>query len=393
MESSVDSTRKNSDPQEEIRNLREQNEALKKRQIEAERMIAEFRADLEPIRKELAQAKARLAKFESVLAPRLMSIITLRPLRFILSERNRAKKAGRSSASASKPDGGGSAAEHMPVKRVRRTSIYDSHVLRKPIGVAVFAHDRAGHLAAILESLALQDEIANTTVFIDGDQGRPAKRRTIDKVEETARSFGVAHIRRNRGNYGFRKMMIIAMREMMAEHERILFLEDDCFPTGAAIKGFSYELDSIEDDSSIFSVYGHPFLVEGEGENFARFQGWGWATTRTKLRPIWEKLRDCYLMSEPEYLQFVKDALTPEVRARIEITPGRQPTATLEHFFAWDETVCLLTAMEGLTHHRSTERIIYNFGAGHGSTHFGHVDWFRHPPFNMIGRDDVWDHF
>jgi len=379
--------------QENFDGLKQRNAELEGRWLEAEHALSKFRADLTPLKNELESTKERLEFFETLLAPRLKSVLTLKPLRYVIAERNRKKRAEQE-IDPIEP------ALHQPradadtaIERSRNPTAYDDYEIRKPIGVALFAHDRANDLRQVLESLTLQSAIKDTTVFIDGDQGRPLKRAAVDEVERVAREFAIPRIRRNYGNLGFRKMMVITMREMMSQYERILFLEDDCFPTSAAIKGFSFELDQIDDDPSIFSVYGHPFLVEGEGEQFTRFQGWGWATTAEKLRPIWERLLNCYLMSEAEYLDFVQKSLTPDIRSRIDVTPGRQPTSTLEKFFAWDETVCLLTAMEGMTHRRSKERIIYNFGAGEGSTHFHGTDWFRRPPFNMIERDEVWRHF
>ncbi len=381
--------------------LHNRNVELEEGSVQSEKEIAEFRSEAARLRNDLKAAKLRLEILEDVLAPRLLTLLSLKPFRFILAERNRRKNEALAQISTENAVGSvgiGSSNEPQSTpdsisSREKKPSIYDDYELQKPLGVAVFAYDRADHLAPILESLSWQGCIPDTTVFIDGDQGRPHKRAIIDNVEKIARQFGVTRIKRNRGNFGFRKMIIIAMREMMDDYERILFLEDDCFPTGAAIKGFSKELDAIEDDPAVFSVYGHPFGLEQKGEDFGRFQGWGWATTSKKLRPIWEQLLNCYLMSEAEYLEFVKSVLTSELRAKIDVTPGRQPTSTLERFFAWDETVCLLTAAAGMAHRPSAERIIYNFGAGDGATHFGNTAWYRRAPFNIIGRDEIWGHF
>lgn len=101
----------------------------------------------------------------------------------------------------------------------------------------------------------------------------------------------------------------------------------------------------------------------------------------------------CYLQTEEEYLDFMRRRLTPDIEQAIDITPGRQPSETLRKFFAWDETLCLLAALRGLKHQKTSERLIYNFGAGVGAAHFHHVDYFRKPPFNMISVDEIWDRF
>jgi hypothetical protein len=336
--------------------------------------------------KKNAALQEKIDFLEWVLEPRLLSILTLRPLRHVLNERNRRKNEAPVEAAAA--DDFLSSAPATPKKK---PSIYDNYTVTKPLGIAVFGYDRADIVFNTLKSLDAQGAIENVVVYIDGDQ----KRFDIDKVEEVARSFNVAEIYRNRGNYGFRKMMLLAMKDMMARYERILFLEDDCFPTGAALKGFSKEIDRIENDTSIFSVYGHPFLVEREraGEPFPRFQGWGWATTREKLAPIHEKLLECYLMPERDYLAYVGRTLTPELKRNIDATPGRQPSDTIEKFFAWDETLGLLVAAAGMSHLCSQERIIYNCGAGDGASHFTNAQIFRDPPFNLITPKEVWDYF
>ena len=188
-------------------------------------------------------------------------------------------------------------------------------------------------------------------------------------------------------------MILLGLSEMSCRYRDILVLEDDCFPTHHAVEIFRKDLDLVRDDPGIFSVYGHHFLVDSEQETCARFQGWGWATTSEKLRPILRQLMDCYSMPEERYLEFVKLALTAEMRKRIDVTPRRQPTHTLEKFFAWDETLCLLAALDNLVHRPTNERTIYNCGMGKDSTHFGVNKMFREPPFNLITPDEVWQHF
>ena len=352
---------------------------------------------------------ARLQELEYVLAPRLKTVLTLRPLRFVLAQRmkltskNSIEKVEESSA-IQKLEAtdlhfdrldNASIADQLELKQSTShiQSIYEKHVIRKPLGIALFAYDRADHIGQVLKSLDYQDALRDTVVWIDGDQGNTRKKLEIDKVEQVVRQFSVKSIRRNRSNFGFRKVMLLAMREMMSDYDRILFLEDDCFPTRHSLAGFSYELDTIENDENVFSVYGHPFSIENEVDGHFRFQGWGWATTKEKLAPIWKQLSDCYMMAEDQYLEFTNRALTDELREKIDVTPGRQPSDTLTKFFAWDETLCLLTAMRGQRHKLTTERLIFNFGAGDQSTHFTNVDYYRKPPFNMISIQEIWKYF
>jgi len=349
-----------------------------------------------------AKLVKRVQKLEYALEPRLMSVLTLRPLRAAFAIRNRLKReqaealAAPAHSQAEDADDASNPARKI-VAHVREAASQRA-ITKKDggapdLGVAVFAHDRSAFAASVLEGLALQNGLANVHVWIDGDQGNPKKRAEIDIVHDCVKEFPVKAVHRNRGNFGFRKVMLLSMKYMMQHYEKILFLEDDCFPSQDALSEFSRALDAVKNDDGVFSVYGHPFLIPNEEAGTARFQGWGWATTAQKLERVWPELLDCYMMTESEYLAFVDGKLTPEIEAAIDVTPPRQPTATLKKFFAWDETLGLLTALRGMHHKPSRQRVIYNFGMSPKSAHFGPAEQFRKPPFNMIAFDEIWDHY
>jgi hypothetical protein len=261
---------------------------------------------------------------------------------------------------------------------------------KEQLGIAVFGFDRSDLMHNILTSLQKQGALQHVQVWIDGDQGNPKIFKRTEAVHQVAKKFPVKKIHRHRGNLGFRKIMLNAMHYMAYNYDRLIFLEDDCFPTKDAIKIFKEELDIIRKRTDIFSAYGHHFLVPTEGETIGRFQGWGWATTSNKLLPLLNDLTQCFLMSEEQYIEFIRETLTDEVLQIIDVTPGRQPTVTLRSFFAWDETLCLLCALKGLKHKKTHKRVIYNCGVGKNSTHFKNVMFFRKPPYNMISPKEVW---
>jgi hypothetical protein len=263
----------------------------------------------------------------------------------------------------------------------------------KDFGIILFGHTRPLLLADVLKSLQKQNALQYVDVWLDGHQGVPEVKRKTELVYEVVSKFPVANIYRHNGAMGFRKMVLQALSHAVQSYRHILILEDDCFPTRDAIKIFRKELMLIENDPEVFSVYGHHFLTPSETEICNRFQGWGWATTSEKLTPFVEQLVDLYSLTEDRYLAFVDQKLTPEIRQRIDITPPRQPSFTLTKFFAWDETLCLLTALADMVHKKTAERTIYNCGASKDSSRFKNVDWYGKPPFNMISHEDVWEYY
>ena len=264
----------------------------------------------------------------------------------------------------------------------------------KPLGILVFGHRRAAVLWNVLESLRRQDVLGCTHVWIDGIAHSPELEPKVQAVRALAREFDTASWVNCHGRLGIEKLMLDGLTEMARNYRDIVVLEDDCFPTADAIRVFSAELDRVRDDAGIYSVYGNPFGVEGEGEVFPRFQGWGWATTRDKLIPVLAQLKAMFMMSEPDYLDWTGRMLTPEMRQRLNVTGPRDVTFVLGRQFSWDSATTLLTAILGLQHRRTPHRIVYNCGAGEDAGHFrGEVDPYRGPPFNMIGADEAWQFF
>ena len=403
-----------------------QNDADRKTQL-----VKRLRSGIRRLAKEHDNLLAKNREYEFVLQPRFLSLLEMRPIKHILKARKAVKalggsadalsgttaegilldegigNAGREDLKSSYPKNinrlipdyssigvkAGKKSKLEPVSANSFAANQISHDRKATIGIAVYAFDRKELVHNVLESLAQQGVLDCVHVWIDGDQGNPETRKVLDQTEEIVRQYAVRKVHRNRGNFGFRKMMLTSQRYMLERYEKIIFLEDDCFPTHNAIAEFSKELDLVSEDPSIFSVYGHPFLMPGEDKPFSRFQGWGWATTSKRLEPFWRRLMDLYLMTESEYLEFIDKNLTKDLLRKIDITPGRQPSATLKAFFAWDESLCMLTAMHGTKHKRTEQRIIYNCGVGESSGHFYNIDNYRKPPFNMVSPENVWDYF
>ena len=261
------------------------------------------------------------------------------------------------------------------------------------LGILVFGHTRPLLLADTLESLKKQGAIQNVDLWVDSDQGIPELRKKVSVTHQITSKFDVRNKYFHRGQLGFRKMILLAMQRAVQEYKYIILLEDDCFPSRDAVECFVNELKIVEADESVFSVYGHPFLMAEKSGVCTRFQGWGWATTSEKLAPYLKKLIDCYSMYEPDYLAFTKKSLTPEILKRLDVTPPRLPSHTLNNFFAWDETLALLTSLDGKVHKPTGKRIIYNCGLGEGASRFGEDKKFFEPPYNLVQPKDVWSYF
>ena len=257
-------------------------------------------------------------------------------------------------------------------------------------GILVTAYARPDLLRLVLESLKRQDALGNVHVWIDGTSGRRELTTEHKKCAELAKSYPVNEVRAHAGHLGIEKLMIDGLAFMMEHYDRIIILEDDCFPVRGAIREFEAALDEIDGDDRVFSVYGHHFMVPSEGPRFSRFQGWGWATTTRKLRPIHQEISQLFFLSEKEYLARVQKLVTPEVTSRLDKTSPRDVLHVLSLFFSWDSCTSLLTAVQELDHAPTKRRIIYNCGLTPGHGHFQPQEKNRRPPYNMIAPDEVW---
>lgn len=264
----------------------------------------------------------------------------------------------------------------------------------KDLGVAVIGFARPELMRNVLTSLERQGALPATHVFIDGDALRAELYGLASATVEAARAFEVADLRANIGHLGIEKLMLDALSLMSTRYRKIVVLEDDCFPTRDAVAVFSELLDEVSADPSVYSVYGHHFLSPSECDRISRFQGWGWATTAAKLEPVLAELKARFSMPEREYLEWTQASLTPEICARLDVTPGRDVIKVLKQFYSWDSCTSLVTAQRGLLHRRSPKRIIYNCGLTPGHGHFtAPQKHLREPPFNMIEPGEVWDYW
>lgn len=266
--------------------------------------------------------------------------------------------------------------------------------VRPETGVLVLGHRRPALLRNTLESLRQQRAITNTHVWLDGHQGFAELVPQVEACRVEVGRYPVGRLVAYEGHVGIDKLMLDALRSTASRFERIIVLEDDCFPTVHAIETFETDLDAIASAPSLFSVYGHHFLVKAESDTLTRFQGWGWATTRDKLLPILEQVAMCYSLDEVSFREWCREHVTADVESRLAVTPGRDPLEVVNRFFSWDACVCVVTASMRLEHKKSSRRVVFNCGLGDGSGHFrGTKRRFRQPPFNMIAPEEVWDVF
>lgn len=152
--------------------------------------------------------------------------------------------------------------------------------------IAIFGYNRADNLHRLIENLRGCDGFDQSPVhiFIDGPKGpgdEPAVLRTRDYV----RSLSDPNIRYTlrEENRGLRQSIYTGVSEVVAEHGRVIVLEDDLKLTQGALDYFNSALKKYAKDDRIWSVCGYMYeVIETAKQSDALIlpfaHPWGWAT-------------------------------------------------------------------------------------------------------------------
>ena len=231
-----------------------------------------LKADLAFLKEAWADAERRSQELDAILRFRLGELRTWKGLlRFM----RRSVGLGQSDINTEMRKQGRAAIQQIIPHANERGSALENQAPANDLCIAVFCFDRPTYLGHVHKSLGKQSALHLVHVIIDGHQGNPAKREETERVVKVAKQHGVGQIHRHYGNLGFRKLMISALVYLSARYRQLIIIEDDCFPTASAIETFKEELREIENDPSIFSVYGHPFGVPNERTGIGRDKGLG----------------------------------------------------------------------------------------------------------------------
>ena len=255
--------------------------------------------------------------------------------------------------------------------------------------IQVHGHSRPRALRYVLEGLRRQGALPITEVWLDGHQGMPQLRPQVRACSALEEEFSGAQWMKYESRVGHVKLFIDSIRTALPKYENIIILEDDCFPARDAVSEFVDGLNRVRSDPTYFSIYGHHFGGPNERDETTAFQCWGWATTSTKMKPIFEDYVRFWEMPEPHFVRWLKDHLTEDIRNRMDVFPGRS-TSAIQNRFCYDAVIAFLVAKAKMLNKRTPHQVVFNFGVGKDSGHFTKAKAkFFAPPFNMITESEL----
>ncbi len=156
------------------------------------------------------------------------------------------------------------------------------------IPVALVCFNRPAHTAQVLDALR-RDGIRNLYVFCDG----PRNAQDIPQVEAIGRlvdqiDWTTPKVFRRQTNMGLARSVVSAVNTVLADHETIILLEDDCVPKPHFFAFMRECLSRYRDHDRIFGINGYCVSIPDELRNrypydiffYPRIGSWGWATWR-----------------------------------------------------------------------------------------------------------------
>ncbi len=153
--------------------------------------------------------------------------------------------------------------------------------------IALFAFRRPDHLAACLAGLAACPEAADSplVVFCDGPRG-PQDEEAVREVRAVARAatgFARVDVVEREANLGLAASVIDGVGRVLADHERVVVVEDDLVVSPDFLRYLNGGLDLYAADAEVVSIHAYVVPVQAALPQSFFLRGadcWGWATWR-----------------------------------------------------------------------------------------------------------------
>jgi hypothetical protein len=153
--------------------------------------------------------------------------------------------------------------------------------------IALFAFRRPDHLAACLAALAACPEAADSplVVFCDGPRG-PQDEEAVREVRAVARAatgFARVDVVEREANLGLAASVIDGVGRVLADHERVVVVEDDLVVSPDFLRYLNAGLDLYAADAEVVSIHAYVVPVQAALPQSFFLRGadcWGWATWR-----------------------------------------------------------------------------------------------------------------
>lgn len=151
--------------------------------------------------------------------------------------------------------------------------------------IAIFAFNRPKHLLSTLESLSSNPEFKDSPLYFFCDGSRSGKDdENVKNTRQIAHLFEHTnkYVIESESNKGLSRSITEGVSHVLAEHGKIIVVEDDLFVSKWFLGFMNSALNLYAKDDRVMQVSGHMFDIQAKdpsGTVFLPFTtSWGWAT-------------------------------------------------------------------------------------------------------------------
>jgi len=153
--------------------------------------------------------------------------------------------------------------------------------------IALFVYARPDHARRTLEALLKNPEAKSSDLIVFSDAARtPDKEESVRLVREYIASiegFRSLIVHHRPENFGLAKSIIEGVTQVLADHERVIVLEDDLVTSPHFLRYMNEALNRFAEEERVISVHGYVYPTEKILPEAFFLRGadcWGWATWR-----------------------------------------------------------------------------------------------------------------
>lgn len=157
--------------------------------------------------------------------------------------------------------------------------------------ITLFTYARPDHTRRTVESLLRNPQSPEHDLIVFSDAARtPEKQAAVDEVRAYLASisgFRSVTIHHRPHNLGLANSIIGGVTQVLAEHERIIVLEDDMVTSPHFLAYMTEALERFADDERVISIHSYVYPVQQALPEAFFLPGadcWGWATWRRGWR-------------------------------------------------------------------------------------------------------------
>lgn len=161
--------------------------------------------------------------------------------------------------------------------------------MKNPAPILLLGYKRPLHLKAAFESLLLNRQSSDTTLYIGIDG--PKTEKELDLVEECrAMTNSFSGFKKivtcfQERNIGLANSVIFNVSQVLSKHDNVIVVEDDLVVSNQFLAFMNSGLEVYADDLKVASIHGYQYPVKIPGPECVFLRGadcWGWATWKDR---------------------------------------------------------------------------------------------------------------